>query len=199
MRPTTPPRLATALLNRFAANDPLAGDIQEEYRAGRSVVWYWRQTLMAVVIALLRRGDWHDVFAAQGMLMQCVMLGLVSVCAVFTVKVTAWIVLRDGMAGLLEPSALRELIRVGLAFTIAIVIGMMIARLHERSRSAAIVAFSTAVTVWASGNLYLLDGHGSLDSVLPQVMAALVFICGLLTGGLHADLAIYSRRVRRRS
>lgn len=198
MRPTTPPRLATTLLNRFAANDPLAGDIQEEYRSGRSVVWYWRQTLMAVAIALLRRGDWHDLFAAHGMLMQCVMLGLVSVCAVFTVKVTAWIVFHEGTAALLEPGALREAVRVGLAFAISIVIGGAIARVHAHSRTAAVVAFSTAVTLWAFGNLYLLDGKGNLDSVLPHVVASLVFIGGLLAGGLHADLAISSRHVRRR-
>ena len=198
MRPRTPPRMATALLNQFAANDPLAGDIQEEYGAGRSAIWYWRQVLMAVVIALLRRGDWHDLFAAQGMLMQWIMLALVSVCAVFTVKVTAWMLFHEGIVGLLEPSALRELVRVGLAFTTAVVAGVAIARLHTHSRGAAVLAFSTAVTLWASGNLYLLDGEGNLDSALSHVLASLVFVCGLLVGGLHVDLATHSPRVRRR-
>lgn len=198
MRPRTPPRMATALLNQCAANDPLAGDIQEEYGAGRSAIWYWRQVLMAVVIALLRRGDWHDLFAAQGMLMQWIMLALVSVCAVFTVKVTAWMLFDEGIAGLLEPSALREFVRVGLAFTTAVVVGVAIARLHTHSRGAAVLAFSTAVTLWASGNLYLLDGEGNLDSALSHVLASLVFVCGLLVGGLHVDLATHSPRVRRR-
>jgi hypothetical protein len=44
--------------------------------AGRSAASYWRRALMAVAMALVRRGDWHDLFAAQGMLLQFVMLGL---------------------------------------------------------------------------------------------------------------------------
>jgi hypothetical protein len=89
MTPKKPPRLATFLLGRFTASDPLAGDLLEEFQSGRSAAWYWAQVLAAVVAAPLRRFDVHDLFAPQGMFMQVVMLGLVSVCAVFTVKVTA--------------------------------------------------------------------------------------------------------------
>jgi hypothetical protein len=198
MRPTTPPRLATILLNRFVANDALAGDIQEEYYAGRSALWYWRQVVAAMVIAVLRRGDWHELFAAQGLVMQWVMLGLVSVCAVFTVKVTAWLLRHEGMEALLQPSALRELGRAALAFAIAIVVGAIIARVHLRSRGAAVFAFGTALTAWTTGNLYLLDGAGTLNALLPHVVAALVFIAGLLAGGLHSDRVIHTRRVTAR-
>ena len=47
----TPPRLATWLLSRFGpANDALLGDLLEEYRAGRSARWYWRQVMMAMLV-----------------------------------------------------------------------------------------------------------------------------------------------------
>jgi preprotein translocase subunit SecY len=46
-----PPALATWLLKRAArGNDALVGDLFEEHRRRRSVVWYWRQVLTAVVV-----------------------------------------------------------------------------------------------------------------------------------------------------
>ena len=46
-----PPRLASWLLQRCAAGhccESLAGDLIEEYHAGRSRAWYWRQVLLAI-------------------------------------------------------------------------------------------------------------------------------------------------------
>jgi preprotein translocase subunit SecY len=46
-----PPALATWLLKRAArGNEPLVGDLLEEYRRGRSALWYWRQVLTTVVV-----------------------------------------------------------------------------------------------------------------------------------------------------
>jgi hypothetical protein len=58
MKGRNPPALAVWLLNRLgisAGNEPLAGDLLEEYRSGRTAAWYWRQTLMAILTALVRR------------------------------------------------------------------------------------------------------------------------------------------------
>ena len=46
-----PPALATWLLTRSArGNEALVGDLLEEYRQGRSALWYWRQVLTTVAI-----------------------------------------------------------------------------------------------------------------------------------------------------
>jgi hypothetical protein len=48
-----PPRLATWLLERFSSeSEPLAGDLIESFKHGCSSGWYWRQVLMAILIAL---------------------------------------------------------------------------------------------------------------------------------------------------
>ena len=45
------PRLATILLERLGPDpETLVGDLAEEYIAGRSAAWYWRQVLGSIVI-----------------------------------------------------------------------------------------------------------------------------------------------------
>jgi hypothetical protein len=197
MRSTRPPRLAAFLLSRVSDNAPLAGDLEEEYLAGRSAVWYWRQVGSAVLLAPTRRFDMHDLFAVQGLFMQFVMLVLVSVCAVFTVKLIAVYVGEDPvLRTVIGPRGARELFRLALSFGIAVPMGVAIARVHVQSRRAAIAAFSLAVPLWAFANVYALNGHGNLDSALPHVVALLVFVVGLLSGGIHVDALMRSRQMQ---
>ncbi len=51
-----PPRIADWLLRR-SEQEPLIGDITEEYRRGRTAGWYWRQTIGALA-AELRQRSW---------------------------------------------------------------------------------------------------------------------------------------------
>ncbi len=53
MRRTEPPSLATWLLEHWMpgdGNDALAGDLIEEFRAGRTSSWYWRQVSSVIAI-----------------------------------------------------------------------------------------------------------------------------------------------------
>lgn len=50
-----PPALAVWLLERLGLtkqNEPLAGDLLEEFRSGRTAAWYWRQAFMAIATVL---------------------------------------------------------------------------------------------------------------------------------------------------
>ena len=50
-RSADPPRAATWLLEHLGGcycREPLSGDLIEEFRAGRSAAWYWRQVLQAI-------------------------------------------------------------------------------------------------------------------------------------------------------
>lgn len=50
-----PPRLATWLLEQFSPvlqNAPLAGDLLEAFKQGRTAGWYWRQVFVAILLAV---------------------------------------------------------------------------------------------------------------------------------------------------
>ena len=63
-----PPRLPLALLHRFLGdNEPLVGDLIEEFQARRSRLWFWRQAIMAVLIhAGIPRDDARPLRLADG-------------------------------------------------------------------------------------------------------------------------------------
>jgi hypothetical protein len=53
-----PPKLAVWLLSFLgvnSGNEPLAGDLLEELRSGRTAGWYWRQAFMAIVTTFGQR------------------------------------------------------------------------------------------------------------------------------------------------
>jgi hypothetical protein len=67
-----PPRLATWLLEQFSPvleNAPLAGDLIEAFKQGRSSGWYWRQVFGAILIVALPtllRKQWGCLAYAVG-------------------------------------------------------------------------------------------------------------------------------------
>jgi hypothetical protein len=62
MKHRTPPKLATALLKLFGPRDPaFAGDLEEEFRSGKSSEWYWRQVVSVLWASLCREIRGHPV------------------------------------------------------------------------------------------------------------------------------------------
>jgi hypothetical protein len=70
-----PPRVATWLLQRFAAgrySESMAGDLIEQYGRGRSRSWYWRQVVLAVLITRARAMRTPAWIAAKTMMLRVV-------------------------------------------------------------------------------------------------------------------------------
>jgi hypothetical protein len=63
-----PPAVARWLLERFASNGALVGDLLEEYQARRSPLWYWRQVLAAVIAGTLLDIRAHRWLTARAVL-----------------------------------------------------------------------------------------------------------------------------------
>jgi hypothetical protein len=61
MNSSTPPRIATWMMQHLSPSDcdeAPAGDLLEEYRAGRSAGWYWLQVIAAIAVSW-RRSIWR--------------------------------------------------------------------------------------------------------------------------------------------
>ena len=91
MTPQAPPRLAAALIRLAAGrNDALVGDLEEQFRSGRSRRWYWSQAVRttlgrsfhdrrlqiaaaipAVLVAALSLGWWGTSRIAVPVLLGC--------------------------------------------------------------------------------------------------------------------------------
>ena len=118
-----PPKVASALLRAIAANKPaLIGDLLEQFRAGRSAWWYWRQVLAVVgrgVVSELRGSIWWSGAA--------IMAGILALELPFLIQSVgyspAWVEPRRWllMSCFLAPSALVIAVPVGL--TVGMVIG----------------------------------------------------------------------------
>jgi hypothetical protein len=56
MTSVPPPRVAVYLLHRFLPdNEPLVGDLLEEFERRRSRAWFWKQAVSAIVLSRLRQ------------------------------------------------------------------------------------------------------------------------------------------------
>ena len=68
-----PPRLATSLLVRFGRpSDPGVGDVLEQFHAGKSRVWYWRQVVGLIVHAAV-----DDLQQAPALVVRMMIAGLI--------------------------------------------------------------------------------------------------------------------------
>jgi len=61
-----PPRFARTLIAWLCQRDALVGDLDEEYRSGRTRGWYWRQALSAVVVSPVHQLVLAPLRAARG-------------------------------------------------------------------------------------------------------------------------------------
>ena len=80
-----PPAIATWLIDHLGPvrhHESLTGDLIEQYRQGRSESWYWRQVVLAVLLARLQ-----FVRSVLGLPQAKIILRLVIECAILALGV----------------------------------------------------------------------------------------------------------------
>ncbi|HEX8027636.1 MAG TPA: hypothetical protein VF491_04195 [Vicinamibacterales bacterium] len=185
-----PPRLASLLLDRLApGNDPLRGDLEEEYARGRTSGWYWRQVFAAIAqqgpLAVRARG----LVAAENFVTGIITLVLIGFYAVFVVNVTDWLLRFEGVrVWEWVPNALGPFNGVAsiLTFALGLATGRWVRRRARADRVALIVAFGGATMLCASVALKAVSLSVNSDEFLPGILSQVgmtaPFVIGLIGG-----------------
>jgi hypothetical protein len=137
----------------------LSGDLMERYHAGRSVVWFWRQALIATTLTLLRDIRTHPFLAvrvlvvswlAQWLLLSALRTPVRNLSSVVGRGIWNWTVEN-------ELDAIRELwfggvggpVFVTLLF-VSTLTGWIIARLHRTQRAALVALYAASTPMFAT-------------------------------------------------
>ena len=175
----TPP-LATALLRSLAAaryRDELEGDLLEEWAAGRSASWYWRQVMHALCehACLIVRQQIITCLAAAAFF-----FGALWVIAPLTYPVMDW-------ARATEP--LRVLVLLAWLAGVPVILGS-VAGAAERSRRVGAIllgaAFAYLTPVTSPFNFAVCDLCASPSGSTPASMLYLTSVGSALFAGLGA-------------
>ena len=142
------------LLSRLV-DEPLAGDLIEKYRSGRSGIWFARQVLIAALL-----GVWHHParIVAAVVIGWAVLIGYFIVVAPLN-RLDTYLL----ESGFLNSSVLRVLhsATIWLGVTIPFLAsGWMVGRLASRTRMLPVLAFALSVSAAIFTALLLDTGQG---------------------------------------
>jgi hypothetical protein len=192
MTASHPPRLATWLLRRFVTgeqHEALIGDLVEEFRAGRSPLWYWRQVLVAIVENSWKEIRTHKVLALRALALTFFLHNALWIIAVQSAlqaiqRAVFWMFAGPhGLPG--WPPYFDDLHRVLLTLA-GVTTGWSIARLHRR-HSAAMVLFCAVCLPFLELPLFIADSlqyQTSFSDVVAMTTFTMLGMIGILIGGL---------------
>lgn len=195
MNPNHPSRFALAFFDCFVAdNEPLKGDLIEEFETRRSQWWLWRQVIGAVVCQRRLRALPRE--RTDMLVLGAAVLVLLTFEAVFITNllhhllfgpplpnITGYAYLSptprlDVSASELARTAFASMYAPLVALVASIPIACLISRFHERHYALSRGVFSFSVMVCTALSLQLPCGI--------QFLTTLVFIVGLLMNGCVA-------------
>lgn len=196
-----PPALARTLLEWVdPANHALQGDLLEEFAAGRSRLWYWRQVAAAAGVAAARPVRAHGLSGLEPAMLGLIMFFLLAFYVVFVVNVTDWLLRFEGVDLLSRVPRLIArwpLTTALLAFGAGALLGRAIGAGGDRHRVARIVAFGGTTMLCAVAGLQAVTAAAPsvfLPDVYQQVGTTAAFIAGVI-GSLSAALMVPPRRL----
>lgn len=147
-----PPKLATWLLTRFcygSRKDSLIGDLHEQFAAGKTEAWYWRQSLLGLATSAVSfaRAE-GPAFIAALVTAWLVMATYFAVNLLYVQSIPVWgKVLRDhlDMRGFLLAIFVVD---TSIRFAMFVFAGWIAARLQPRHRYAALALLIATAAIW---------------------------------------------------
>jgi hypothetical protein len=150
-------RIPGRLLELFVpANPALAGDLVEEYERRGSALWYWRQVLSAIAIAVATDIGSHKILMVRAITVGWTTMWLFSFVAVeINGFMSGWVLDRLILLFWTHPfpmiwaTQLSSSPAMALSFLIS---GWIVGRLHRHNRPAMLIAFTLTVLAWSMYN-----------------------------------------------
>jgi hypothetical protein len=186
----TPPRMARSLVERLGPADrreSLLGDLTEQYQRGRSSLWFWRQSLVAILVGAAR-----DLRRDTGQVAHAVLTGLGALVLYGQVSgpLTYWLgYLVGGNRFWRELWPVQAAIFFPLGLTGGVLAGWIVARFHRPQLAAALLALIALGIALDLPSLWRLApdawGYPNYRYQLAMNLAGLMcMVLGTLVGGL---------------
>ena len=184
MRP--PPVAAKWVLTHLAPGTPesVLGDLEEEYEAGRSTRWYWRQVFRGIATAAGRQITAHPVLTARAVFIGWAFLWIFfEYCWQLLLSPAEWLFVR-GIADIRSwwpniPASITHIIApIGCAGA-----GWIVARFHKREM---VLMFVMTVLAWnVAGLMYAFrQGWGREGFLIGIFVNFAVVPVSILLGGV---------------
>jgi cation transport ATPase len=172
MNPKTP-AMAGWLLKRFGIpqrNESLMGDLVEEYGSGRSALWFWRQTAVAIGTRVGRDLGSHKLLALRAMAVGWLLNvagGQIEGHAKTVCYLRHWV------------SAFEVIMLLSVSLFPALV-GWGVARMHRAQQAAMVLAFVASEMIWAIG--YYSVNYAAIERMHPPSVSGIYFllVCSML-------------------
>jgi hypothetical protein len=134
--------IANWLFERLGLDVALTGDLLEECARGRSVIWYWRQVLVAIWA-----GTWGAILDHKLLALRAVATG----CAVNAVWTFLWLkFLHIGLPGMPRIS-LEAIASLSIILFTQAVTGWVVARTHRSHAIPMVLVFAGWLVLWYFG------------------------------------------------
>ena len=185
MKKTRTPLQIALLPHLFGDDEPLVGDLVEEWPR-RSNAWFWRQ----VVFAMLAKARATASAALREPQRLTGALGATAIFLMLSFQVVVAGSLLDDLIRRIDRTQMTRidhpewlLFFVLLSLPVAWFIGRAIGRLHHRSRAATVVIAGASAAVVGAVTVSILSAADSFfPSAAQQTAAGMVFVLGLLIG-----------------
>jgi hypothetical protein len=179
MKPSNPPAVATWVLEHADVDEALTGDLAEEYRKGRSPLWYWRQSLVAMAVL-----SSNTIVAHKWLALRAILTGWLAWATITLVRqqIPGWFETFDPAGATVWGASTVSVIRYGTW----IAVGWIIGRLHRPYHAAMVMAyvgFTLMMSTPAVSRIAIeVLGHPSYAA--PSASTVVFAVVSLLIGGL---------------
>jgi hypothetical protein len=180
------PAVAEWLLTRIGVprNESLMGDLVEEYHSGRSALWFWRQTAIAVAITVVRDIQNHKLLAVRAM-------------ATGWLLTLAWwqlLILAQPRPGVWGKHTLWGISSRLTILLCPALIGWVVARTHRAQQASMVLVYAASIGIWSIWHFIVNYERIAHSPAANQMDFEIKVICFVLAGTLVGGFLQRPRR-----